>query len=122
MNRPARRRQGRRPEPPAPSTKLFFSSRFSRSKAYLTRPFRNVDGGAVVATLRGAILYLPYVRHCAKQPYSHDHQHRKEAEHDRVLDVAVALVFRRPFSFLSTLAHRSITPLADRNERRRNNR
>src|SRR3954454_24727633 len=75
----------------------------------LSHPLRNVDGGAVPASLCGTVLHLSKIGHRAEQPDSRRHQHRKEAEHDRVFDVAAALVFRRLRPRPARVCHRSIT-------------
>ena len=114
-------RQARRPEPPAPSTKLFSASRFSRFGLF----YRVRSGTSMAAQLRrpwrGAVLHLPQIGHGTKQPHPRRHQHARRSRALRRFRrcdcplLPAALPSSRP-------AHRPITALADRGEHRRNNR
>src|SRR3954470_13016540 len=70
-----------------------------------SRPVGDVDAYTITASLGGTILHLSYIGHGAEQPDSQRHQHREEAKHHRVLDVAVAPILRRLRRVLSSIRH-----------------
>src|SRR5712672_2421591 len=103
-----RQREGRSGSAARP-LRSFFASRFSHfQKIFSSRPVGDVDAYTITASLGGTILHLSYIGHGAEQPYPQRHQHREEAKHHRVLDVAVALILRRLRRVLSSVRHLAI--------------
>jgi hypothetical protein len=73
----------------------FFILFLLSQRIHLSRPVRDLDLYTITAPLGSAVLKLSHVRHGAEQPNSRSHQHGKKPEKHRILDVAVALIFRR---------------------------
>ena len=62
---------------------------------HLSRPIGNFDRCTIAASLGGAVLNLSYIGHGAEQPDTRRHQHDKETEHHRILDVMIVGIHKQ---------------------------